>query len=376
MDPDRRRRGPLGPGGIAVAYARRLIHALGFACVLVFGAELAARLDDWIRHDVPLLSSPDRDRDLMVAEPWGFRGRPHGHFRKWQLDASGFRLTPATVDEPILLILGASETFGLYESPDKDYPAQLVRLLQHKQPCRVVNASIAGISLTSMIVYWDNWAGNFHADQVLIYPSPHLYLDNESPHLPDNPQAIEAEQRRTALRPRLLQRVKDLYHQLPAWMQKYREEWVIRQETAGESADWFFRQVPEDRLRQFEDDLSRLVAHVRERSAEPILVTHAISAASPPRPEDQTYLRRMRMYYPRATPETLVAFEQQANDGIRRLAKREHLSLIDADRTLSSRSELFADLVHFNDEGATKMAELLAEHLPPFRRPDALTKRK
>lgn len=347
---------------------RRLLHAIGLGCALLLGAELAARLDDWIRQETPLLANPDHDRDLMTVEAWGFRGRPHGQFRKWQLDAYGFRVTPSATEGPCLLILGASETFGLYESPGREYPAQLARLLQQKQPCRVLNASVAGISLNSLIAYWDNWAGNFNADRVLIYPPSHFYLDAEPPHPPENLPTTDAEWRRKLPQPRLLERVKELYHRLPAWMKKYREEWTIQRETAGRDADWVFREVPEERLRLFEDDLTRLIAHIRARGAEPILVTHAISAADPPRPEDETYLRRMRMYYPRPTPETLVAFEKRANEVVRRLAKQEHLTLIDADRALSSRSELFADLVHFNDEGATKMAELLAENLPPFRR--------
>lgn len=346
---------------------RRLLHACGLTCALLLGAEAAARLDDWLRRDTPLLANPERDRDLMQVESWGFRGRPHGRYRKWTLDANGFRITPSADEGPCLLILGASETFGLYESPEKEYPAQLARLLQEKQPCRVLNASLAGISLHSLVVYWDNWAGNFNADYVLLYPSPHFYLDTDPPHPLENLPASDEAWRGKMPQPRLLERVKEQYHALPAWLKKYREEWTIRRETAGKAADWLFQSVPEDRLHLFEDDLRRLLAHIRARGAEPILATHAISASSPPRSEDETYLRRMRMYYPRATTETLVAFEQQANEAIRRLAKEEQLALVDADRALSGRRELFADLVHFNDEGAALMAHLLVEQLPPLR---------
>jgi lysophospholipase L1-like esterase len=350
---------------------RRLIHALGFGCLLVVGAEIASRLDDWIRYGTPLLVSPSRERDLVQAEPWGCRGRPGGQFRKWKLDSDGFRETPSGPGvgphSPRLLVLGASETFGLYESPDQEYPAQLARLLQKKEPCRVINASMAGITLKSLVVYWDHWAGNFHADRVLIYPTPQFYLDNEPPQLPKSPaEKVEDSRPSAAFRPRLLDRGRDLYHQLPEWLKAYREEWVIRREAAGQGDGWLFTTVPEDRLSLFEDDLVRLVAHIRERGAEPVLLTHAASACSPPRTEDETYIRRMRMFFPRATPSTLLAFEQRANDVIRRLAKKEGLFLIDVDRELSGRHELFADLFHFNDAGAAKMAELLADRLPPL----------
>jgi hypothetical protein len=350
-----------------VIYLRRLVHAVGFACTLLVGAEIAARIDDYLHQGISPLASQDRERALVTAEPWGFHGRPEGEYRKWVLDRHGFRRTnvpfPSIASRPQLLILGASETFGLYESPGKEYPAQLA---QRRHDYQVHNAAMAGITLKSMVVYWDNWVNRYHCGPVLLYPSPQFYLDSEPPQLPKKP--LEKRQARSPLsgfRPRIFDRAKDLYHQLPDWAQACREKWVIERELAGKPQDYLFTTVPQDRLDLFEEDLVELIRHVQRDGAIPILATHAMSAAEPPRPEDDTYLRRMRMFFPRATPDTLVAFEQRANDVIRRVAKDRHLPLIDADRALSGRQEWFADLFHFNDAGAEKMAELLAEQISP-----------
>lgn len=136
--------------------ANRWRQALRWAAVLLLvgvGAEAAARLDDWIHDATPLLASPSRDRDLVVAESWGYRGRPHGAFRKWWLNAFGFR-GPEIAQQPPsyhirILILGASETFGLYESPDHEYPARLRARLASSPEIEVVNAAMAGISVKS-----------------------------------------------------------------------------------------------------------------------------------------------------------------------------------------------------------------------------------
>lgn len=360
---------PEGVQGRLILFSLRLLlRQLGFATAILAGAEISSRVNDWIRYDVPLSANPNRERDLVLPEWWGYRGRPHGRYRKWQLDANGFRVIPnltnLQADEPRLLILGASETFGLYESPGNEYPAQLARALQAEQHVQVINAAMAGITLKSLIVYWDHWAGNFDAKQVVIYPSPQFYLDNESPTLSANPQRGEPELSVLDFRPRLLDRLKDIYHQLPAWVKSYREEWVIHRETAGKSAAWFFSEVPEDRLNQFEHDLRQLLAHVRQRGAEPILLTHARSVTSPLLTTDENQLRAMRMFFPRAVAQTLLRFEEQANDVIRKVAADEHVVLIDVDHALSGQRGLFADLFHFNDAGAAKMAAVLAEQLP------------
>ena len=49
-----------------------------------------------------------------------------------------------------VLILGSSESFGLYESPGLEFPAQLASRLRDRGDFEVVNAAVAGMTLATM----------------------------------------------------------------------------------------------------------------------------------------------------------------------------------------------------------------------------------
>jgi len=328
------------------------------------GAEFMARLDDYLHQDTPLTANPDRWGDLTVQDQLVRHGRPDGRFKKWKLNAFGFR-SPEKMDlEPLpgvtrILILGASETFGQVEADGKEYPAQLADQLRKDgiDDVEVVNAGLAGITLKSLCPFWEEWASRFHPQIVFIYPSPHFYLDEQPP------QARDAEPDppgQPKLASRFAERVKNALR-TNSLLRKARLEWNIASTLSGKSSDWLYREVPADRLQLFLNDLAALVDAVRARGARPVLLTHAIRSASPMRPEDRNDVREFRLYAGRATEETLVAFEDAVNAGIKRLAEEKGITVIDVASKLSGHREWFGDLVHFNDAGAGEVARLLAK---------------
>ncbi len=270
---------------------RRVVLAV---IVMMAAAEACSRLDDWIFLDVPFCANPDREHDLTVHDEHGLHGRPNGHFRKWHLNAFGFR-GPQIEERPApgstrILILGASETFGLYESANKEYPAQLAEDLRREGPrVEVINAAMAGISVKSMLPYWEKWAARVHPQIVLIYPAPMFYLDDEPPRPPRGDAPDEASG--LTSRSRFAGRIWDTLRRAE-WLRWVRREWLLWRDRDRQDPDWVFRVVPQDRLEQFRDDLLALVLAIQAKGAEPILITHAIRAASPARPEDQDDLRR------------------------------------------------------------------------------------
>ncbi|HEX3314647.1 MAG TPA: hypothetical protein VHR72_07125, partial [Gemmataceae bacterium] len=78
-----------------------------------------------------------------------------------------------------------------------------------------------------------------------------------------------------------------------------------------------------------------------------------------------------RIALPRATPESLPAFDEAARLATIQLAQRRGWPVIDASAQLSGHREWFGDPVHFNDAGSEKMAELLARDLPPLLVPSS-----
>jgi len=157
-----------------------VLGVFGFVCLV--GGELFARLDDWWFADVPFLSTPSYN-DLFMEDELGRRGKPHAHFEKWRMNNFGFRSPESMTQTPgpstvRVALLGASETFGLYESPNHEYAAQLAKLVA-PQDLEIVNTGLPGITIRTLSDYWNNWVVTFRPQVAVVYPSTHLYMTCE-----------------------------------------------------------------------------------------------------------------------------------------------------------------------------------------------------
>src|SRR5690348_16942167 len=131
------------------------------ALVLLFGLslEVTARLEDWVRYRTPVLSRYRSQSDLIVRDEAGAHGRPNSRFQKWAINNLGLRGPDLAVAKGAatyrIATLGASETFGLYESPHLEFPRQLEdtlnRIVRSGEFCgsaihrvEVLNASMPG----------------------------------------------------------------------------------------------------------------------------------------------------------------------------------------------------------------------------------------
>jgi hypothetical protein len=343
--------------------------------VCLTAGEIASRLDDELWNDTPFFANPDRERDLVLHDADCVRGRPDGAYKKWKLNAFGFR-GPKIDEKPSagvrrVMLLGASETFGLYESADHDLASELRRQLEkeNRGDIEIVNAAIAGLGLPTMTRYWERWASRFDPALVVVYPSPHFYLDNEPPRLltPDADPDPMPHPWRSRFAERVIDTVKssDL-------LKSIRLRLHLGRELAGKPGDWLFgAEPPAERLAQYARDLEALGDAIVAKGSRPVLVTHAFKTPSPPAPSDRFELEYFRIALPRATPESLPAFDEAARLATIQLAQRRGWPVIDASAQLSGHREWFGDPVHFNDAGSEKMAELLARDLPPLLVPSS-----
>ena len=198
---------------------------LVLATIVLGVGEITARIEDRLRQDVPLLTTPDRERDLVRHDAIAIRGKPDGRYKQWRLNAYGFR-NAAITQQPRegclrIMALGASETFGLYESPGMEYPAQLASMLRNEGDCHeVVNAAIAGLTLRGIIRLWTGWGSRFGAQVVLVYPTPAFYLGHRAPQFP-GPPPTTSRPSSPWWTPRLLGRAEDRI-EYPDLVQRYR----------------------------------------------------------------------------------------------------------------------------------------------------------
>src|SRR3954470_21024340 len=96
---------------------------VAFSLVAVASAELFSRIDDRVRLGIPIMHTPNGDRDLKLRDSLVIRGRPNGRYRQLRLNNYGF-LGPDITRDPApgctrIMVLGASESFGMSEPPGK-----------------------------------------------------------------------------------------------------------------------------------------------------------------------------------------------------------------------------------------------------------------
>lgn len=345
---------------------RLCLRLFAVAIVCAVAAELTCRIEDTIRQEAPLLRSPTRSA-LTMSDYFGTRGRPHGRYRKWRLNNFGFRGSDILLERPEgkrrIVVLGASETFGLYESPNCEFPAQLGEMLG--DDTEVVNTAIVGMTVASMISYWQHYIVRFKPDVVLIYPSPQFYLANEPPKrrsvVWQASLAVPLDEP-FRLTSRYLERLQDQFEK-PAFVQKYVDVRTVAEASADKPANWVFATLPTERIELLERDLSELVHLIRQSGAQPILLTHAVRTVRPPSASDIDLLESARVHFPRATAMVISDFEAAAAESVENIAARENIPVIDIATRVGGHAENFADLVHFTDAGATAVVREIAEGL-------------
>jgi hypothetical protein len=341
--------------------------------------EVEVRVEDWIRFRMPPTSRYRSIDDLLVRDSEGVHGRPGGHFRKWKLNALGFRGPEIAPGKPPqvrrVLVSGASETFGLYESSEHEYPRLLEALMQREIERRcgssigtvqVINAAHAGLSLPTVVDTIGALASRLQADLVVYYPTPAQYLTDDAPVRaePDRSGRDTSLPAWNALYPRGGRRawtsVKAL---VPALLEIGIRRREIDRVVATKPAGWRFADVPGERLEQYRRDLRSLIAVVQSAQARPVLVTHVHAFRGALDTSDRRRLAQWEFFYPRASGSVILAFESAAGEATRQVASRDGVPLIDLARAFPRSDDAFADFAHFTDTGARSVASILA---PPL----------
>lgn len=329
----------------------------GMVICVGLGAELGARLDDWVFEGTPIFANPTSE-DLITRDRLGRHGKPYAHFKKWRLNNFGFRGPDVNVRRTIgcrrIFILGASETFGLYESPDSEYPA----LLRKGNPSciEIVNTAVAGMGLGAMKDYWRRLLRSFDPDEVLIYPSPLFYLAEDAPRNENAVQRTSAPQAAHPITSRFLDRLHNVLHK-PDFIQKRIDKNAVEAQLKGKPPDWIFARVPADRLDAFQRDLDSLVAAITGDGKPVALITHAIRFGDHERNiEDSLSVLDTRVFMPRASGRIMIEFNSAANERLRAVARKYGAQVIDVASSVSGCHECFGDLIHFTDQGAKRAA--------------------
>ena len=326
--------------------------------------EACARIDDWLSFGAPLISSYDVSA-LYVLDEGVQRGKPLGRYRNWQLNSLGLRGPELTPSSQRILTIGASETFGMLETPGMEYPRQLERLLREALPDRridVANLSYFGLTLVTANKLLPQVMQQVRPAVVFIYPTYGGYVARR--YLAVSPDVAPAD---SAPVLRFPEKVADLLKaQLPAKVQIALKQREIDAYVAGRPV---IEHMPADRAQFLRADLESLVATIRAYGAQPVLATHATRFNNDPSAaDDRPFLVSWRKFYPLFSQNALLEMEDRLNATVRQFAAEQGIVLVDAAATLPGGNRNFTDHEHFTDAGAASLAQLIEQATVPMLR--------
>jgi hypothetical protein len=356
-----------------------VIEGLFLLILFVVTLEITARVEEWVRFRTPWFSPFLEPEELKLHDEHGMHGRPGARFQKWVMNELGmrgpevpFRKRPETIR---IVAAGASETFGLHESPSREFPRQLEDSLQAllaNGQCRstvprrfeVLNAALPGMSLPTVEQDLRLRVRDLSPDIVVFYPTPTQYLAPKAPVAvpPDSTgQANASPALSRVLYPRVIRRIRNqTTRALPAsvktWLRNRRTNaWV-----ASQPPDWRFTALPVDRVKRFDGDLRTLIGTVRSIGATPVVATHA-NAFMRPGFQHPDWLSSWAILYPKAPPPMILAFDSTARPVTLKVAADSAVTVVDLAELLSrTPGEVFSDYSHLSDFGAAHAAAALA----------------
>lgn len=348
---------------------RLILRGLGVAGLFVLVLELGARIDDLIQWDVPLDAAYSHE-GLYVTDSLGRHNRPNAQFEKWRINSHGFRGPDISLkkgDKTRIVVVGASEAFGLYESPGMEFSAQMQKMLDTKNPgnYQVLNAASAGMTPTRIAHYYENWIELFDPDILIFYPSPSFYLDIKPPpsRIESRPTPLDATEL-TGLSFRLKRKVMVVLKRfIPETIQVYIMQMMIERYVNSNPVGWVFESPSPERLQLFREHVSALIEQIKRSGTKVVLATHANRFSVSLDSEDRRHLRGWRKFFPRASEDCLLVMDSAANNIILELGRQHQVSVVDISSLVPKSREHFADFAHFTDEGARLVASALTDEV-------------
>ncbi len=337
-----------------------VVRAATLGAIMLVAIEGATRFDDWARFGVAFSSNVQAMDELLVIDSLGAHARPGAQYRQFRINALGLRgaeIPPERLRTARLVVVsGASESFGLYEAQGKEWPRQLEDSLRTHCARDVVvgNAAFAGMSLPTVIQDVERRLRPLEPSVIVYYPTPMQYLEETIP-VAAKPREVPTNGA-TGFRWRARKRFRDAIKNVtPAPILDLLRKREIAAAQSGMSAGPG-TSAPMDRLDAFELNLRRLVGAIRAADAMPALGVHQNRFFVREGVEQERWLRAWEKFYPQYTGNTILVFEALAAERTRQVARDSAVVLIDP--TVALRRERpvpFADFSHFTDRGAAIM---------------------
>ena len=366
-----------------------IYRVLSFSLFLfpfIFTLEICARVDDWFNYNAPILAKYTSEC-LREYDAEGIRHNiPFVRFEKWRINNMGFRGEDidlhAEKNKIKVVCMGASETFGLYETENNEWPAQLGRLLGDKY-C-VINASVVGQFLENWQKYLAKYIMNVAPDIIILHINPFKYSQGNISERNSNTEKkrVESAAQRTSLGinvisviksvkedlriiPKIKQVLKGVlpdrlvkHYQLMSMKKQVEEkqERVLGEMSPSDS-------LPEKNIALFKRDLEALITYLKSKNIQIMVTSYPMLLNKKNIDEYPEIFFDFRRFYIDLSLIGLIDAQSKFNDSCREVAQSYGLDFVDLDAVLPKTTCEFGDNVHYTDQGAEIIAKAVSNSI-------------
>ncbi len=358
---------------------KRLAGFVVSAVIFCMTVELCTRIEQFLRFDAPLFGE-------YSSNILRFKGQnvPNAQFEKWRNNHLGFRGPDITTSKRIgisrVVCMGASETYGLYESPGKEWPAQLRGLLPARY--EVINSSVVGLPLNGYPTYLDRHVFPLAPDVVVVVASPLLMIAQQKRDTTTKTnkrkttaavQGISIKERLTPTF-RCLAKTKQIAKQMmaehaPALLKKYQILSNSRQVNELESSELKgkkpFDTVPDTDLQRFRHDLEHVIDMIMAHHARVIVCTYPYMISDETIAQYPEIMLDNRRFAINFSFNGMKDAFSKANEVIVSTSREKGATAVDIAAKLPKSKEYFGDNVHYTDKGSRLFAEMIASQFDP-----------
>ena len=302
---------------------------------------------------------------------------PNAKYEKWEINSFGFRGKEINLekreDQFRIVCLGASETFGLYESKDKEWPSQLGEMLKDQFPrVEVINASVIGLNFNKRKDYVEKYILPLKPDIMIILNQRFVLFVKDMIRGLGRGDSVNQVKEREIKNPIkvLLSRGKALSKLdkaigrcLPKSLSTAISMWRLREKIRRKEKRHLVNKEPMDEVPgnivlEYEKDLRLFIQYLKENNILPVLSTYP-SLITPFNKEfhKNLLLATRHVFCIELSENGLMDASRKLNDAVRRVGEEHHLLFVDNDRLIPKTLEYFGDNFHYTNKGAEFIAK-------------------
>jgi lysophospholipase L1-like esterase len=310
---------------------------------------------------------------------------PNVTYQKWKINSFGFRGKEIDFKKKEagirIVCFGGSETFGFYESQDKEWPSQLEEMLRDKfQTVEVINASVAGLRVTKRKDYAGKYVLPLKPDIMIIFHQRFLEYVKDSIRGIGGKGLARKKREKKVKNPEgepipvfttsaFSKMIDVLMRCLPEGLLTHHHLWKLRRRIRQKEKRYLIHkepmnEVPDNIVFAYERNLTAFVHYLKENHIVPVLSTFPALVTPFNKDTYEDLMLETRLVFCIELSENgILNAIRQLNHVIRRIAKEENLIFIDNDHLIPKTREYFGDNFHYTDKGAEFVARNVCDIL-------------